>query len=60
MDFAFLRNEIIGHDTEFETPFGSRLLTYADYAASGRGLYFIENALQDIQKGYGNPHPEDD
>ncbi len=60
MDFAFLRNEIIGRDAVFETPFGSRLLTYADYAASGRGLYFIENALQDIQKGYGNPHTEDD
>ncbi len=60
MDFAYIRHEIIGHDTEFETPFGSRLLTYADYAASGRGLYFIENALQDIQKGYGNPHTEDD
>ena len=60
MDFAWLRNQIIGHDTVFETPFGSRLLTYADYAASGRGLYFIEKALQDVQKGYGNPHTEDD
>ena len=60
MDFAWLRNQIIGRDTEFETPFGSRLLTYADYAASGRGLYFIEKALQDVQKAYGNPHTEDD
>ena len=60
MDFTWLRNQIIGRDTVFETPFGSRLLTYADYAASGRGLYFIEKALQDVQKAYGNPHTEDD
>ena len=44
----------------FETPFGLRNLFYADYTASGRGLYSIESTLLDIQKSYANTHTEDD
>ena len=42
-----LRKQIIGRDFFFQTPFGSRLLTYADYTASGRSVKFIEESLQD-------------
>ncbi|MFH1946098.1 MAG: aminotransferase class V-fold PLP-dependent enzyme, partial [Acidobacteriota bacterium] len=55
-----LRKDIIGGDVLFETPFGLRNLFYADYTASGRGLYSIESTLLDIQKSYANTHTEDD
>lgn len=55
-----LRKDIIGGDVLFETPFGQRNLFYADYTASGRGLYSIEKTLLDIQKSYANTHTEDD
>ncbi len=60
IDFEFLRKETIGNDFFLETPFGKRLLTYADYAASGRSLRFIEKYLMNLQKSYGNTHTEDD
>lgn len=56
----FLRNEILGNDFFFETPYGKRLMTYADYTASGRSLAFIENYLLLIQRSYANTHTEDD
>lgn len=55
-----LRNELIGKDFLFETPYGERLLTYADFTASAKGLYFIENYLLELQKSYANTHTEDD
>ncbi|MHA2363266.1 MAG: aminotransferase class V-fold PLP-dependent enzyme, partial [Candidatus Hodarchaeales archaeon] len=60
IDFDFIRKEIIGSDFFFETPFGERLLTYADYIASGRTLKFIEKFLLHIQRSYANTHTEDD
>lgn len=62
MDFSFetLRDELIGKDYIFETPYGERILTYADFTASGRGLNFIEKYLLEIQKCYANTHTEDD
>lgn len=56
----FLRSEIIGINTLLATPFGLRLLTYADYTASGRALGFVENYLLEKQKLYANSHTEDD
>ena len=41
----FIRENIIGRDFFFQTPYGKRLLTYADYTASGRSLGFIEKYL---------------
>jgi hypothetical protein len=35
---ARIRDGIIGKDTQIQTPFGARTLTYADYTASGRSL----------------------
>jgi selenocysteine lyase/cysteine desulfurase len=56
----WLRNDIIGRNIIFETPFGQRPLVYADYTASGRGLYSIENYIQKILQFYANTHTEDD
>ena len=55
-----LRQHIIGSDTVIDTPFGQRIITYADYTASGRSLEFIENYMKDIQCLYANTHTEDD
>lgn len=56
----FIRNQIIGRDYKFKTPFGTRLLTYADFTASGRALNFIEKFLIHVQRSYANTHTEDD
>lgn len=60
LDPAYLRQQIIGNDSTFETPFGERLMTYCDYTASGRCLRFVERYLQSLQKVYANTHTEDD
>lgn len=44
----WLRSQIIGQNVEFATPFGQRLLTYADHTASGRSLHFIENFIMEM------------
>ena len=41
----WLRSQIIGDGTEFDTPFGKRKLTYADHTASGRCLHYIEDYI---------------
>jgi selenocysteine lyase/cysteine desulfurase len=60
LSLKFVRNAIIGHNFTFRTPYGNRLLTYADYTASGRSLQFIEQFLIKIQREYANTHTEDD
>jgi len=60
LDLAFLRQQIIGIDATFPTPFGERLMVYCDYTASGRCLRFVESYLQSIQRVYANTHTEDD
>lgn len=59
LEFDFLRRELIGADTEIETPFGKRLMMYADYTASGRSLCFVENYLRQLLCIYANSHTED-
>lgn len=44
----WLRSQVIGEYIEFGTPFGKRLLTYADHTASGRSLQFIENFIMEM------------
>ena len=58
--FEFLRDQIVGVDSTFTTPFGERLMVYCDYTASGRCLLFVENYLQSLQRTYANTHTEDD
>ena len=60
LDPAYLRDQIVGVDSTFETPFGQRLMVYCDYTASGRCLRFVETYLQSLQKVYANTHTEDD
>ena len=56
----WLRNDIIGRNKMFKTPFGEKPLVYADYTASGRCLYSIENYMMYIMQYYANTHTEDD
>jgi len=57
---AYLRQQIVGVDSTFKTPFGERLMVYCDYTASGRCLRFVESYLQSLQRIYANTHTEDD
>src|SRR5690554_1950498 len=59
IDLEFLNSEIIGSTTYFNTPYGKRLITYADYTASGKTLKFIEEYLIKIQEVYANTHTID-
>ena len=60
LTFEYLRRQIVGIDSSFDTPFGKRLMTYCDYTASGRCLAFVERYLQGLQRSYANTHTEDD
>ena len=60
MDLKELRENIVGLNTLFETPYGERMMTYADFTASGRSLKFIEKYMLEIQKIYANSHTDDD
>lgn len=52
---AVRRNEV-GRGTSIPTPFGPRLLCYADVTASGRSLRFVETWLASVERFYGNTH----
>ncbi len=60
LDFEFLRTQVIGADALMTTPFGERLMVYADYTASGRCLTLVERYIQNLQRIYANTHTEDD
>lgn len=60
ISFETLRDELIGYGYKFKTPYGDRIMTYADFTASARGLKFMEEYLEEIQKCYANTHTEDD
>ena len=50
INLEFIREQIIGQNLVFETPFGKRKLIYTDYTYSGSALRFIESYIQRIQK----------
>ena len=56
LEFDFLRKEVIGADAAIDTPFGERLMVYADYTASGRCLNLVEKYIQILQRIYANTH----
>ena len=60
IDLDYLRAQIVGVDTLIDTPYGQRLMLYADYTASGRSLYFVEDYLLRQLPLYANSHTEDD
>jgi selenocysteine lyase/cysteine desulfurase len=54
-----IRASVIGDDTVLDGPFGGRRMVYADYAASGRALDFIERCIQgEVLPFYANTHTE--
>jgi len=56
---ADLAAGLIGHDLEFNGPFGKKSVIYADYVASGRALWQIENfVLTELLPMYANSHTE--
>ena len=59
LDAPFLRAQTLGADFPLRTPFGERLLVYADFTASGRGLVFVEDYLREVAQQYANSHTED-
>ena len=56
----WLREDIIGRNIYFETPYGKKPLVYADYTASGRGFAPIEKYLNYLLNFYANTHTFDD
>ncbi|HXV96192.1 MAG TPA: aminotransferase class V-fold PLP-dependent enzyme [Gaiellaceae bacterium] len=54
-----IRSSLIGDDLVLAGPFGPRRLVYADYAASGRSLSFVEDVIRrDVLPLYANTHTE--
>ncbi|WP_323846811.1 aminotransferase class V-fold PLP-dependent enzyme [Microbulbifer magnicolonia] len=54
-----IRESVIGDMQPIETPFGRKLLVYADYTASGRALGFIEDLIREqVLPYYANTHTE--
>jgi selenocysteine lyase/cysteine desulfurase len=57
--FTFLRENVIGHQSVFESPYGEKEIVYADWTASGRAYQPIEECIQkDIMPFVGNTHTE--
>jgi len=57
--FAKFRDNIIGIDQEFESPYGTQKIIYADWIASGRLYKPIEDTMmQNFYPFVGNTHSE--
>jgi len=57
--FSSFRENIIGYDQVFTSPFGKKQIIYADWTASGRAFQPIEACLQkEIMPFAGNTHTE--
>lgn len=57
--FSEFRENTIGNFTNFETPYGSKRVIYADWTASGRAYKSIEDKLsREIAQFIGNTHTE--
>jgi len=53
---AFLRQNEIGRRASIQTPFGPRLISYADLTATGRYLHFVEAWIRRVRPFYANTH----
>jgi selenocysteine lyase/cysteine desulfurase len=60
MDFdeaaAFIRSHEVGRRACVETPYGRRLICYADLTATGRYLHFVEGWIRRVRPFYANSH----
>jgi selenocysteine lyase/cysteine desulfurase len=57
--FTSFRNEIVGIDTEFDSPYGRKKILYADWIASGRMYLPIEKKLlEEFGPFVANTHTE--
>jgi len=57
--FSVFRDNVIGHEQVFESPFGTKEIIYADWTASGRAYRPIEECIQkEIMPFLGNTHTE--
>jgi len=57
--FARFREQVIGYDTMFETPYGRKKLVYADWTASGRLYKPIEQKIcEELGPYVANTHTE--
>lgn len=53
---ALLRQNEVGRRARIDTPFGRRLLCYADLTATGRYLHFVEQWIRQTHAFYANSH----
>ena len=54
--FERIRREEVGRGERIETPFGPRLVCYADQTASGRLVGFVERWVAAMAPSYANSH----
>lgn len=53
----YVHENLVGSNAMVQSPFGDKRMTYADYTASGRSLYMIENYISKyVLSYYGNTH----
>lgn len=53
---SWVRRNEVGRGTFIDTPYGRRLLCYADLTATGRFLQFVESWVQRLRPYYANSH----
>jgi selenocysteine lyase/cysteine desulfurase len=53
---SFIRQHEVGRRACIDTPFGRRLLCYADLTATGRYLHFVEAWIRRARPFYANSH----
>jgi selenocysteine lyase/cysteine desulfurase len=53
---AFIRQHEVGRRAFIDTPFGRRLVFYADLTATGRFLHFVEAWMRRVGPFYANTH----
>jgi len=55
-NLSWIREQIVGRWSRIQTPFGPRLITYADVTATGRHMQCIEAWVQQAIPYYANTH----
>lgn len=52
----FIRQNEVGRRAQINTPYGPRLMCYADLTATGRYLHFVESWIRRVRSFYANTH----